>query len=55
MLLQRGLSKTFGTYKKLTLRERREHYGNIHSLGNIVNEGKGEGKEGEEIDSDGLL
>ena len=35
--------------------ERRTYYGNTNPLGNIVNDGKGEGKEGEEIDSDGLL
>jgi hypothetical protein len=35
--------------------ERRTYYGNTNPLGNIVNDGKGEGKEGEKTDSDGLL
>jgi hypothetical protein len=36
-------------------KERRIHHGNTNPLGNILNYGQGKGKEGEEIDLDGLL
>jgi hypothetical protein len=35
--------------------ERRNLYGNTHSLGNIPNHSKGKGEEGKENDLDGLL
>jgi len=35
--------------------ERRTHYGSSNPMGNILNDGKSEGKEGEEIDFNGFL